>query len=131
VPTPNGAPATLALDLPSVQVGQRQNIWLMWYNNGTYAYNHALIKKLDYNSAGSFRFPIEREPRNACFALILEPHACSARMAVHHIYFSHLTPRRWCRSRSGSSAPEECWTQSGGDAASLPATAPLQWLRLG
>jgi hypothetical protein len=67
VPTPNGAPAILALDLPSVQVGQRQNIWLVWSITAP-TNNHALIKKLGYNSAGSFRFPIEREPRNACFA---------------------------------------------------------------
>jgi hypothetical protein len=46
----------------------------------------AVINQPGYNSAGSSRFPIERELRNACFALILYVlttafnwSACSAR----------------------------------------------------
>ena len=50
----SNAPATLALDLSSVPVAQRKNIWLVWYNDGTYAYNHALINQPGYNNAGSY-----------------------------------------------------------------------------
>jgi lysophospholipase L1-like esterase len=50
----DGAPATLALDLSSVPVAQRHNIWLVWYNEGTYAYSHALINQPGYNNAGSY-----------------------------------------------------------------------------
>jgi lysophospholipase L1-like esterase len=58
----NGAPATLALDLSSVPVAQRQNIWLAWYNDGTYAYNHALINQPGYNNAGSYTIEANAAP---------------------------------------------------------------------
>jgi lysophospholipase L1-like esterase len=58
----NGAPATLALDLSSVPVAQRQHIWLMWYNDGTYAYNHALINQPGYDNAGSYTIEANAAP---------------------------------------------------------------------
>jgi lysophospholipase L1-like esterase len=58
----NGAPATLALDLSSVPVAQRQNIWLVWYNDGTYAYNHVLINQPGYNNAGSYTIEANAAP---------------------------------------------------------------------
>jgi len=58
----NGAPATLALDLSSVPVAQRQNIWLVWYNDGTYAYNHALINQPGYSNAGSYTIEANAAP---------------------------------------------------------------------
>jgi lysophospholipase L1-like esterase len=58
----NGAPATLALDLSSVPVARRQNIWLVWYNDGTYAYNHALINQPGYNNAGSYTIEANAAP---------------------------------------------------------------------
>jgi lysophospholipase L1-like esterase len=58
----NGAPATLALDLSSVPADQRQNIWLVWYNDGTYAYNHALINQPGYNNAGSYTIEANAAP---------------------------------------------------------------------
>jgi lysophospholipase L1-like esterase len=58
----NGAPVTLALDLSSVPAAQRQNIWLVWYNDGTYAYNHALINQPGYNNAGSYTIEANAAP---------------------------------------------------------------------
>jgi len=58
----NGTPATLALDLSSVPVSQRQNIWLVWYNDGTYAYNHALINQPGYSNAGSYTIEANAAP---------------------------------------------------------------------
>ncbi|HWS69785.1 MAG TPA: GDSL-type esterase/lipase family protein [Steroidobacteraceae bacterium] len=58
----NGAPATLALDLSSVPAAQRQNIWLVWYNDGSYAYDHALINQPGYNNAGSYTIEANAAP---------------------------------------------------------------------
>jgi lysophospholipase L1-like esterase len=58
----NGVPATLALDLSSVPAAQRQNIWLVWYNDGSYGYNHALIKQPGYNNAGSYTIEANAAP---------------------------------------------------------------------
>jgi lysophospholipase L1-like esterase len=58
----NGAPATLALDLSSVPVAQRQHIWLVWYNDGTYAYDHALINQPGYDNAGSYTIEANAAP---------------------------------------------------------------------
>jgi lysophospholipase L1-like esterase len=49
-----GVPATLTLDLSSVPAAQRQSIWLVWYNDDTYGYDHALINQVGYNNAGAY-----------------------------------------------------------------------------
>jgi lysophospholipase L1-like esterase len=58
----NGTPATLALDLSSVPASLRQNIWLVWYNDATYAYDHALINQPGYSNAGSYTIEANAAP---------------------------------------------------------------------
>ena len=61
----NGVPATLALDLSRVPPSRRQHIWLVWYNNGNYGYDHALINQPGYNSAGSYSIDASATPGGA------------------------------------------------------------------
>jgi lysophospholipase L1-like esterase len=49
-----GVPATLALDLSSVPSAQRKQIWLVWYNDNTYGYDHVLIGQPGYNNPGTY-----------------------------------------------------------------------------
>jgi len=50
----SGTPATLTFDLSSVNPVNRRQILLVWYNDPTYAYDHALIKLVGYNNPGSY-----------------------------------------------------------------------------
>ncbi|MGO8858671.1 MAG: SGNH/GDSL hydrolase family protein [Steroidobacteraceae bacterium] len=58
----NGVPVTLALDLSSVPVAERQSIWLVWYNDATYGYNHALIGQVGYNNPGAYTLAANAAP---------------------------------------------------------------------
>lgn len=58
----NGVPTTLALDLSSVPAAERRTIWVVWYNDSTYAYNHALINQPGYNNAGSYTIEANAAP---------------------------------------------------------------------
>lgn len=49
-----GVPATLDLDLSSASAGGLSNIWLVWYNDGTYGYNHRLIGQVGYDNPGAY-----------------------------------------------------------------------------
>jgi len=50
----SGVPATLAYDLSSVPAGNRQSIYLVWYCDPTYGYDHALVGQPGYNNIGSY-----------------------------------------------------------------------------
>lgn len=49
-----GVPATLALDLSSIPAAQRPSIWVVWYNETTYGYDHSRIGQVGYNNPGSY-----------------------------------------------------------------------------
>ena len=57
-----GVPATLALDLSSVPTAQRQQIWLVWYNDDTYGYDHAAIGQPGYNNPGAYTVEANAAP---------------------------------------------------------------------
>jgi lysophospholipase L1-like esterase len=50
----SGVPVTLAYDLSGVPSAQRAQILLVWYNDETYGYDHALAGQVGYNNAGSY-----------------------------------------------------------------------------
>ena len=50
----SGTPATLAFDLSSISQENRQKILLVWYNDPTFGYDHALIHDVGYNNPGSY-----------------------------------------------------------------------------
>jgi len=58
----NGVPVTLALDLSSVPAAQRQSIWLVWYNDATYGYDHALVGQVGYNNPGAYTLAANAAP---------------------------------------------------------------------
>jgi lysophospholipase L1-like esterase len=49
-----GLPATLAYDLSSVPAANRRRIYLVWYNDLTYGYDHTLGGGPGYNNPGSY-----------------------------------------------------------------------------
>jgi hypothetical protein len=66
----SGTPATLAFDLSSISRADRQKILLVWYNDPTFGYDHALINDVGYNNPGSYTVEVnsgdggERPPRS-------------------------------------------------------------------
>jgi lysophospholipase L1-like esterase len=50
----SGTPATLAYDLSSVREANRRRIYLVWYNDPTYGYDHTLGGGPGYNNPGSY-----------------------------------------------------------------------------
>lgn len=50
----SGLPATLAYDLSSVPAANRRRIYLVWYNDLTYGYDHTLGGGPGYNNPGSY-----------------------------------------------------------------------------
>jgi lysophospholipase L1-like esterase len=50
----SGMPATLAYDLSSVPAANRRRIYLVWYNDLTYGYDHTLAGGPGYNNPGSY-----------------------------------------------------------------------------
>jgi lysophospholipase L1-like esterase len=57
-----GVPVTLALDLSTVPAAQRQSIWLVWYNDATYSYDHPLIGEVGYNNPGAYTLAANAAP---------------------------------------------------------------------
>jgi lysophospholipase L1-like esterase len=49
-----GVPSTLTYDLSSVPAADRQTILLVWYNDETYGYDHAIVGADGYNNPGSY-----------------------------------------------------------------------------
>jgi len=58
----NGVPVTLSLDLSSVTAAERQSIWLVWYNDDTYGYDHPLIGQVGYNNVGAYTLAANAAP---------------------------------------------------------------------
>jgi lysophospholipase L1-like esterase len=50
----SGTPATLAYDLSSVPQANRRRIYLVWYNDPTYGYDHTLAGGPGYNNPGTY-----------------------------------------------------------------------------
>jgi len=50
----SGLPAALAYDLSSVPAANRRSIYLVWYNDLTYGYDHTLGGGPGYNNPGSY-----------------------------------------------------------------------------
>ena len=50
----SGLPAALAYDLSSVPAANRRRIYLLWYNDPTYGYDHTLGGAPGYNNPGSY-----------------------------------------------------------------------------
>ena len=57
-----GVPATLTLDLSSIAAAERQSIWLIWYNDATYSYDHTLIGEVGYNNPGAYTLAVNEAP---------------------------------------------------------------------
>jgi lysophospholipase L1-like esterase len=57
-----GLPVTLTLDLSSVAAAERQSIWLIWYNDATYSYDHALIGEVGYSNPGAYTLAVNAAP---------------------------------------------------------------------
>lgn len=49
-----GTPASLAYDLSTVPPASRRSIYLVWYNDPSYGYDHALAGGPGYNNLGSY-----------------------------------------------------------------------------
>ncbi|MBS0241801.1 MAG: SGNH/GDSL hydrolase family protein [Proteobacteria bacterium] len=47
-------PGQLAYDLRSVPTAQRQKLLVVWYNDATYNYDHAILNEVGYNNLGSY-----------------------------------------------------------------------------
>jgi lysophospholipase L1-like esterase len=50
----SGLPAALAYDLSSVPAANRRSIYVLWYNDPTYGYDHTLGGGPGYNNPGSY-----------------------------------------------------------------------------
>ncbi|MGA2191129.1 MAG: choice-of-anchor D domain-containing protein [Steroidobacteraceae bacterium] len=57
-----GVPVTLSLDLSSVPAAQRQSIWLVWYNDATYSYDHPLVGDVGYDNPGAYTLAANAAP---------------------------------------------------------------------
>lgn len=49
-----GVPATLTLDLSTLPSSARERMLLVWYNDATYGYDHALAGQAGYNNPGAY-----------------------------------------------------------------------------
>lgn len=58
----SGVPATLSYDLSSIDSSDRQTILIAWYNDTTYAYDHAWYDVVAYNNAGSYTIEANASP---------------------------------------------------------------------
>ena len=57
-----GAPASLAYDLSAVPPANRRSIYLVWYNDPSYGYDHALVGGPGYNNLGSYTIEANAAP---------------------------------------------------------------------
>jgi lysophospholipase L1-like esterase len=57
-----GVPASISLDLSSVPPAERDAIWLVWYNDDTYGYDHTLIGEVGYNNPGAYSVDVNAAP---------------------------------------------------------------------
>lgn len=58
----SGTPATLSYDLSSVDVRKRQRLLVVWYNDYTYSYDHAIFGWPGYNNAGAYTVEVNPAP---------------------------------------------------------------------
>jgi lysophospholipase L1-like esterase len=58
----SGLPAALAYDLSSVPAANRRQIYLVWYNDPTYGYDHTLGGAPGYNNPGSYTIDANAAP---------------------------------------------------------------------
>jgi lysophospholipase L1-like esterase len=57
-----GAPATLAYDLSSVPPANRKILYLVWYNEGSYPYDHGMAGGPGYDNLGSYTIEVNAAP---------------------------------------------------------------------
>jgi lysophospholipase L1-like esterase len=57
-----GTPASLAYDLSKVPPANRRSIYLVWYNDPSYGYDHALVGGPGYNNLGSYTIETNAAP---------------------------------------------------------------------
>ncbi len=57
-----GVPVTLSLDLSTVLLAQRHSIWLVWYNDASYSYDHSLLGEVGYNNPGAYTLAANTAP---------------------------------------------------------------------
>jgi lysophospholipase L1-like esterase len=58
----SGVPATLAYDLSSVPAANRQSLYLVWYNDASYPYDHAIAGAPGYNNPGAYTIEVNSAP---------------------------------------------------------------------
>ena len=58
----SGVPATLTLDLSGVPAPRRRVLWVVWYNEVTYGYDHAQLDAPAYNNLGSYTVEVNASP---------------------------------------------------------------------
>jgi lysophospholipase L1-like esterase len=58
----SGVPATLTYDLASVPAANRQSIYLVWYNDATYPYDHGMGGGPGYNNVGAYTIEANSAP---------------------------------------------------------------------
>jgi len=57
-----GTPASLAYDLSTVPAANRRSIYLVWYNDPSYGYDHTLAGGPGYNNLGSYTIEANAAP---------------------------------------------------------------------
>jgi len=58
----SGTPASLSYDLSSVDVQKRRRLLLVWYNDYTYSYDHAIFGWPGYNNPGAYTIEVNPAP---------------------------------------------------------------------
>jgi lysophospholipase L1-like esterase len=58
----SGVPATLTYDLSSVPAANRQSIYLVWYNDASYPYDHGMSGGPGYNNVGAYTIEVNSAP---------------------------------------------------------------------
>jgi lysophospholipase L1-like esterase len=58
----SSVPVTLAYDLSSVPAANRQTLYLVWYNDASYPYDHGMAGGPGYNNAGAYTIEVNSAP---------------------------------------------------------------------
>lgn len=58
----SGVPATLTYDLSSVPAANRQRVYLVWYNDATYPFDHGIAGGPGYNNVKAYTIEVNSAP---------------------------------------------------------------------